>query len=228
MKTEDIENFRYEKKFVILELEPCEIEYLIKNNPAMFSEIFYERRVNNIYLDSMDLKSYKENLAGVSERTKIRIRWYGKIFGLIKKPILELKIKKNELGRKLSFPLDSFILDKNFSLELLRKVFLKSNLPRWLTEQLKLCHPTLLNSYKRKYFISSDKKHRITLDKDQIFFRIKSGNNLFNEKIRDRKICILEIKNLLKDYEKTKNITEYLPFRLVANSKYIKGIDLLE
>jgi len=91
-----IKDFRYEKKFIIDQLCHQEIEQLIKHNPAMFSEIFYERRVNNLYLDSLDFTNYNENLSGITERLKIRIRWYGKVFGVIKKPTLELKIKKTE------------------------------------------------------------------------------------------------------------------------------------
>ncbi len=194
----------------------------------MFSEIFYERRVNNIYLDSIDLKNYKENLAGISQRIKIRIRWYGKVFGIIKNPVLELKIKNNELGKKLSFPLKSFILDKKFSAKLLQKVFLESNLPKWLIEELRLYSPSLLNSYKRKYFISADKKYRITLDRYQIFFRIKNGENFFREKIINKETYILELKYSSKDYGKTESITKYFPFRFTANSKYVCGIDLLD
>ncbi len=226
MKNNDLKRFRYERKFVISELNSYEIEHLIRHNPAIFSEIFYERMVNNIYLDSIDLKNYNENLIGISNRIKIRIRWYGGVFGIIKKPVLELKVKNNELGRKLSFPLKGFILDKKFSLNLLQKVFSKSNLPKWLVERLKLYSPSLLNSYKRKYFISANKKYRITLDKDQIFYKIKNRNNFFKEKITNKKICILEIKYALEDYKRAANITRYFPFRLIANSKYVNGMDL--
>ena len=66
------QKFRYERKFIV-ELDAEEIEYLIKHHPFMFSEIFYKRNVNNIYLDSVDLQNYKENLAGDSERVKIRV-----------------------------------------------------------------------------------------------------------------------------------------------------------
>lgn len=224
-KTPDL---RYEKKFVISEKSIYEIEDLVKHHPKIFSEIFYKRRVNNIYLDSKDLRNYTENLAGNAKRIKIRIRWYGKLFGLLENPILELKIKENELGKKLSFPLKSFVVDKNFSLKLLQKVFLESNLPQWLIEKLKLYEPTLLNSYERKYFRSSDRKYRITLDNNLIFFKIRNENNSFIERLRDKETTILELKYSLKDFEKTKHITEYLPFRLGAYSKYIKGIDFLE
>ena len=223
-----LKNLRYERKFVISELHSYEIENLIKHHPAMFSEIFYERRVNNIYLDSMGRENYQEHLAGASQRLKIRIRWYGKVFGIIKNPILELKIKKNELGKKSFFQLKPFILDKDFSVKLLQKVFLKSDLPKWLIEKLRLYHPTLLNSYKRKYFISFDKKHRITLDKNQIFFKIKDIGNSFKERIANNDSCVLEVKYSLKDYKKAANIMQKFPFRLTANSKYLSGIDLFD
>ena len=166
----DVENFRYEKKFVTSELFLYEVEHLIKHNPLVFSEMYNKRTVNNIYLDSIDYKNYREHIEGTSQRLKVRIRWYGETFGFIKNPVLELKIKNNELNKKLHFSLDPFVLDKSFSLDLLQKVFLNSKLPKWLIEKLRLFFPTLLNSYKRKYFVSADKKHRITLDWDMIFF----------------------------------------------------------
>jgi SPX domain protein involved in polyphosphate accumulation len=218
---------RYERKFAISEMSVREVENFIKHCPAIFSEIFYERTINNIYFDSPDFKNYNENLQGNSQRMKIRIRWYGEMFGLIHKPVLELKIKNNELGTKKSFLLKDFVLDKKISLDFLQEVFLKSNLPNWLIEELKISYPSLLNSYKRKYFISADKKYRITLDWDLIFFRINKGRNLFAEKVSDE-ASVLEIKYSLKDSDSEAFIGQYFPFRMVAHSKYIKGIDLLD
>ena len=222
------DDLRYEKKFIITELDLAEIEHLIKLSPVIFHKIFYERRVNNIYMDSIDYDNYYENIAGISKRTKIRIRWYGDLFGGIKSPILEIKTKEGELGKKLSFPLKPFILDQNFSNDLLRRVFRKSDLPKWLEEKLKLYIPILLNSYKREYFVHFDKKHRITLDKDFIFFRIKNINNSFREKISDKETYIFELKYSFKDSRKAEQIIQHFPFRLTASSKYVFGMNLLE
>src|SRR3989344_3697839 len=152
------EEFRYEKKFKILQLEHYEIENLIKQNPAIFSEIFYERQVNNIYFDSLNFKNYYDNLSGNAQRIKIRIRWYGKMFGLVEKPVLELKIKSGFVGKKKSFKLKPFILNKTFDFDNLRKNVLKnSNLPMRILELFNLSKPILLNAYKRKYFISANR-----------------------------------------------------------------------
>jgi len=223
----ELERLRYEKKFIISNLNFHEIQDLVKCNPFIFKEIFYERNVNNIYFDSLDLKNYRENINGDSQRIKIRIRWYGKIFGEIKKPVLELKIKKNELGDKLSFPLKPFNLDKKFSNERLQDIFRKSNLPGWLIEKLKFYSPSLLNSYKRRYFMSANKKYRITLDRDLFFCKIRNKNNSFNHKETNRTDCILELKYNSKNYLSAHNITQHFPFRLTASSKYVCGIDLV-
>ena len=45
--------------------------------------------------------------------------------------------------------------------------------------KLKLLFPIMSNSYKRKYFLSADKKFRLTLDTDQKF---KKFNNSFISK----------------------------------------------
>jgi len=114
MAKDETGNLRHEIKFSS-ELEDYEIESIIKNHPAMFFETFYQRQVNNIYLDSVCLENYDNHVSGVCRRFKIRIRWYGKLIGFIKKPELEIKIKNDKEGKKLSFPLKPFVLDKNFS-----------------------------------------------------------------------------------------------------------------
>jgi len=223
----DFEKSRYEKKFVIYEISKEEIEYIIKLHPSLFSEIFYERQVNNIYLDSMNLRCFQEHLNGTAERLKIRIRWYGEMFGKIKNPVLEVKAKKNELGSKLHFQLKSFSLCEDFSFDELKKVFSSSDLPSWLIEELKISQPVLLNCYKRKYFLSADKKFRLTLDTDLEFFRIKKFGNLFLEKINSNE-KILELKYNLNNFEEAEKICQHLPFRIMALSKFVSGVELLE
>ena len=43
---------RYETKFSITDLDLYEVQHIIKKHPAVFQEIYYQRNVNNIYLDS--------------------------------------------------------------------------------------------------------------------------------------------------------------------------------
>lgn len=225
----DNSSYRYERKFIIKNLKVFDIEKSIKFHPAIFSEIFYKRRVNNIYLDTNGMENYQDNINGHPKRLKIRIRWYNNTFGAIERPVLELKIRENHLGSKLSFPLISFVFDKNFSREFLEKeVFLKSKLPDWLIEKLKSYQPCILNSYLRKYFRSSDKKYRITLDNELLFFKIAGSNNSFKDKREDKETVIMELKYNRENDDWSSNITQHFPFNLTKSSKYISGVDLLE
>lgn len=219
--------FRYEKKTIISEMKFYDVENIVKINPCMFFEEYPERYVNNIYFDSINMKNYDDSIAGNSNRFKVRIRWYGPLFGFIENPILEFKVKKSDLITKFSFQLKSFKLDENFSLFYLQKeVFAKSNLPRWTVEKFKLIKPTLLNRYTRKYFKSRNRKHRITLDRDLGFYRMGDVGNRFSDSYLDRNNIILEIKYGKAD-DDLSVITNYFPFRFSANSKYVFGIDLI-
>ena len=110
-------SYRYERKFFISEISSHDINYIIKQNPGMFSETYYKRCINNIYLDTLGLDNYFDNIHGDLRRTKTRIRWYGELFGHIAYPILEFKIKVGLVGRKLRYKLPSFKLDACFNMQ---------------------------------------------------------------------------------------------------------------
>lgn len=218
---------RYERKFVISDVDIKEIEHIIRIHPAIFNEIHKLRNINNIYFDSIGLENYHDNIEGHSKRLKVRIRWYGEMFGLIKNPMLELKMKDGEIGRKTRFPLKEFFLDKDFSSRIFHeKILPKSELPLWLMEKLKLYKPSLLNSYKRRYFLSADGKNRLTVDSYLCYYEIKEENNNFLYKIEDKETIIIELKYDEDNDDKISEITQHLPFRLTKNSKYISGINL--
>ena len=92
--------YRYERKFLIRGLEKNQVESIIKSHPGHFSEIFESRIINNIYFDTVNMSNFSENIIGISNRSKIRIRWYGSTFGNVENPLLEIKFKKGLLGRK--------------------------------------------------------------------------------------------------------------------------------
>ena len=49
-----------------------------------------------------------DNLDGINDREKHRVRWYGEDTGTLIAPILENKIKKNFQGNKILYKLDKF------------------------------------------------------------------------------------------------------------------------
>ncbi len=219
---------RFERKFAVSRLSKQEIELVIKQNSAFFSEIYKQRYVNNIYLDTPNLTFFFDNNVGKSNRKKIRIRWYGDMFGMISYPILEFKIKTGAVGNKFSFPLRSFLLDNNFSFDLLKQVFHKSDLPQWALNQLDILEPTLLNRYKRKYFRSFDKDFRLTIDSDINYANITSRINTFSYKYNDEFDIVVELKYDIEKNDSAQQITNQFPFRMTKNSKYVNGISKLK
>ena len=157
-------NFRYEKKFYTNGIRKNALIPIIKLNPALFIEIFQRRYINNIYLDTDDFYCYRGNVNGNDTRVKFRIRWYGKLFGKIDNPILELKIKKGLLGTKQYYPLPHFWLDENFCWNSLKKDLITENFPLVIRDTFLNMQPVLLNRYARNYYLTYDKKIRLTLD----------------------------------------------------------------
>jgi hypothetical protein len=220
-------DYRYERKYVLAGPEARELEMVLKTHPALFSEIYHERFVNNIYLDSLDMKNYFDTVFGSSLRRKVRVRWYGELFGKIEKPVLEFKIKNGLLVKKEIFPLAGFDLDGSFRFECLSRVFESSNIPEPVKLHLKFCRPVLLSRYRRRYYLSADGNYRITLDSRAEYCRLNAAHNAFLHRVADHFRVILELKFSPADNEGVRMITDHFPFRLEKNSKYVNGIEAI-
>jgi SPX domain protein involved in polyphosphate accumulation len=190
--------------------------------------VYYQRQVNNIYFDTLGYNDYFDNVLGVSNRKKIRIRWYGETFGHISKPVLEIKIKKGLVGDKWSYKLQPFTLDNTFTNEKIQKIFDNSNLPPPILESVKMVSPTLLNSYQRRYFLSADNKYRVTLDFKLLYHKIDKRFNNFNLATIADENNIIELKYGLKEDKYVNAISTQFPFRLNKNSKYVNGVNIFK
>src|SRR5262245_66548315 len=89
---------RYERKFVIFDLDLADALAVIRLHPAFFREIYHARYVNNIYFDTPSLDHYQDNVRGVPNRVKCRIRWYGGVLGPLARPVLELQRQPSAPG----------------------------------------------------------------------------------------------------------------------------------
>ena len=216
---------RYERKFLVSLLRTRELELMVRQHPAMFSEAFPPRQVNNIYLDSHDLKNYWDNVCGSAQRIKARVRWYGDLFGPVAKPVLELKIKSGLTGRKENYRVQPFTIEQGFTFETLTLAFDRSSLPDDLRERLRALQPTLLNRYQRKYYLSADRLFRLTIDSDLAYTQIAKTDNSFAHSIRDHVRTVLELKYDLDSDNQADSISGLFPFRITRSSKYVSGID---
>lgn len=219
------EELRHERKFLIADYSASEVEQIIKFHPACFKEIYQQRTVNNIYFDSLAYESYYRNVEGDTNRTKARIRWYGEMFGKTEKAVLEFKIKKGLLGKKDFYPLQPFLLNEDFSKQELINALSQDEIPRNIRDIMISLQPALLNSYSRKYFQSADKQFRLTIDKDQVFYRISYNKNTFLNKVEMNRAVVLELKYDVHLEEEANEISNKLPFVMTKNSKYLQGIE---
>lgn len=222
-------NYRFERKFTIPDSYNLKhVESLIKRNTFLFREVFSERQVNNIYFDTAAYNDYFDNVLGVSDRKKIRIRWYGDTFGAIKTPKLEIKIKKGLVGDKWTYKLKPFTLDNGITHNNLQDLFKSSDLPLPILESTKMVSPTLLNSYARKYYLSADNRFRITIDFNLLYHKIDKQFNNFNFAPSRDLNKIVELKYGLLDDDNANKIATQFDFRLNKNSKYVNGINTIK
>lgn len=69
---------RFERKWIYKANEHLTlVNALIKSN-LFFYKQYPDRKVNSIYFDDINYSSIIENLDGVYQKKKIRVRWYGK------------------------------------------------------------------------------------------------------------------------------------------------------
>lgn len=222
----NIHKSRYERKFLVSDMIFQNIEQQIRFHPSSFSPIFQPRFINNIYLDTVAFDFFFDNVHGKSNRLKVRVRWYGDMMGSVIKPTLELKLKSGLLGNKISFPLEPFSFNENFTSQSLLHVFNLSNLPDWALELLKQIRPTMFNRYRRKYLMSFDQRFRLTMDNNLEYYSYNnSSSNLFGKYSNED--CIIELKYDNHYENEASTVTNLLPFRLTKSSKYVNGVELL-
>lgn len=225
MKTD----LRYETKYSIVQLNHTELENIICTHPAMFKEIYSRRSINNIYFDDYDFNSFIDNIEGERDRKKVRIRWYGDLFGVCKNPSLEVKYKSGLLGWKERHKLSDFNLDRdkffNFK-EILDPLITQNNF-EIMKLNLTFLRPTLLNCYERTYFMSRDEKFRVTLDRKMEFYSINPIRDHFKI-FSDEEKMVIELKYDEKFRNEVQKITQYFPFRVTKNSKYVIGVERLK
>jgi len=207
---------RNEIKFVGNIIYLQDVLLWIKMNKYSFNNIYDKRKVNSIYFDSFDGVCYEDNITGHSSRTKLRVRWYDDNRSLH----FELKRKRNSFGWKLiekfspEFNIkDVLIIDLS---ELIRK-----ELPMKYQYYIDIySEPTVLVSYDREYFLSSNDKIRITVDTNQKFTDLTNGSVDMHEEFDT---FVVEFKFHSDDYGAVSNMIENFPLRLSKNSKYINA-----
>ena len=209
---------RFERKWIYRSNNHLIIINSLIRSSFFFNKQYPDRRVNSIYFDDDNYSSIKQNLDGVSEKKKIRVRWYGMQSKLVK-PVLEIKSKRGLETKKEAFNISElndleYIDFKN--LKLIKDVVNSKNKTK------NIISPILTTNYDRQYFISNNGSVRATVDYNLKSTYLKNFSQLSIIK-NFSSSCILEIKyptNLDKYVRRNlKDIT----LRLSKNSKFINS-----
>ena len=196
-------------------------DYLTLINSLIRSNLFFStqhpnRRVNSIYFDNTNLSSIRQNLDGVSEKKKIRVRWYGSQNQLMN-PILEIKSKKGMVTNKETYKIEEleglqFLDLKN--LDLIKNVVNSKNKSKNIIE------PILTTNYDRQYFVSNNSKVRATVDYNLHSINLKNLSQMQIVK-NFSFICVLEIKYPTNLDKYVRQNLKKITLRLSKNSKFI-------
>ena len=208
---------RYERKFRVENIPPQELLQYLKQHPAGLISLYPDRQINNIYFDTPNFVMYQDNVMGLAERKKVRVRWYGENIREIRKPILELKTRHNEQGDKKSFPVQIFSLAQLAPL---------TQEVAQLSQIYTALQPVLLNSYKRSYWGTRNGEFRWTLDWDLRYTSLVHNPIFQTHQHSETGVCILELKYAPEHEERVDEQVQFIPFPRTKNSKYVSGVEL--
>lgn len=207
---------RYEKKYEIKHLSKAYVLQAIRLHPAGFKQLYPNRRINNIYFDTPHLTTYHQNVAGIANRQKYRVRWYGEERAFIAKPQFEIKYKQGELGGKHIKQVQAFHLH---DLQQLQKEINQAS------QTDAILKAVLFNSYQRAYYATTNQKFRITIDHQLQYLP------LFHRSLQypipthyHEEGVVVELKYAAEEDEAADFINQFLPFRQTKKSKYVTGI----
>lgn len=205
---------RYERKFPSTVLSGDTLQRLVLGHPAGFRKAYPDRQINNVYFDTPGWRTFYENLAGISHRTKYRLRWYGAATEMIEKARFELKKKENLLGTKIIFPIEEKISWEEVA-------GIPASIP---SLQANALIPTLINTYHRSYFESADGCFRLTVDEQLQCSAFHP--QIWAKRTFPQGLSVVELKYAQADDDRLDEFTQYWPLRLYRFSKYIMGMQL--
>jgi len=213
-------DYRYEIKFVLDNAGLSDAMQWLYNNTSA-NKKYANRTVNSIYFDDVNFSSVRDNLTGISQRKKLRLRWYG--YQQNSQPFFEIKTKNGRLGNKKTYPINS----------------IKSNIRKYNIDQISSkcindlaiqniffdehIVATLQTSYEREYYETHD-GIRITIDQDlefsdtQLYTTIDENNSFLYP------FKIMEIKFEPTMKETVADLIRPLHITPKRHSKYLIGL----
>ena len=216
-------DYRYEIKYAANESNLHAIRAWVDSHPTGFRVAYPARQVNSLYFDTANRDDLHVNLAGLADRAKLRLRWYGDTT----EPewsVLESKQKRGGVGCKVTAKCDGPIKLRgarhNDIVKEIRR-FPIGNLAFSLDSH---STPVLFNHYHRDYYVSADGLVRLTIDTALHFFD-QTCHAIFNDRYREPTVgaMVIELKASEKLRDRLTQIAAAYPFRATSFSKFSIG-----
>lgn len=220
------DNVRYEVKFQLDERLYSHLQSWIYSK-SPFVRSFPTRLVNSLYFDDVNYSAVKDNLSGIAQRSKFRLRWYGDTlkYGNL---IFEQKLRNGRVGKKNQINLPKELV--NISVAHIHHISKAVNSLYQHSENqftFDYIHPTLLVSYFREYFVENDGV-RITIDQNLQFAAPLLEKTISQHTKLKVKNKILEVKFNPNCKEKAQFYVSQLGLTPIRNSKYLTGLAVLK
>lgn len=227
MTSDSALDFRYERKFHAPDVSLEQVAMVVANHPAHFVKAFPNRRINNVYFDTADLSDFRAHVLGTDRRRKVRIRWYGESRGQDRPVVLEVKARRGTVGTKRHFALPPLDFDGRISMDAVRAATADGTPAAAMAGFFACAQPALFNSYLRSYFVSIDRRFRITIDTEMEFHIVNDRCYSHVRSYKEERLRIIELKYGAGDDDDAARIAGRLPFRLTKHSKYVSGLGRL-
>lgn len=207
---------RYERKFKVEQVSPSVVEAVVRQHPAGFRALHPPRYVNNLYFDTPDFTAFRDNVDGAPQRLKYRLRWYGADFGILQDPVLEAKIKDNQVGYKRHFTLPA----GRYTLQELPGLVGQC---RALAQKGLDLQPVLFNRYRRSYWAPPAYPFRLTIDTGLHFGPFAPFASRPLPYVEEA--VVVEVKYEAADEHLAGFVLQHLPFRATKSSKFVTGMN---
>ncbi|MCI5138595.1 MAG: VTC domain-containing protein [Candidatus Electrothrix sp. AR1] len=212
-------DYRYEIKFVLNEINLTAALNWIYTSTNLRKK-FKGRYVNSLYFDDLEYRAVRDNLAGISQRQKIRLRWYrhaDRVNGLV----LEQKNREDRYGSKNRFPVGDSRLTERPIADINRYIgqLLLENIVSADTYHTASLHI----EYYRQYF-EDNNGLRLTFDREISFKNIISYCSINMLPAASYPAVVMELKFTpeLKIY--VAELLRSLPLTPKRHSKYLVGL----
>ena len=212
-----LSEFRYETKIPLEKGQYIELQAWLLGALYKPRETFPRRAIHSVYCDDVNLNNYFENVSGISDREKVRLRWYNDD---LEKIALERKLKTNKLNRKDIVRLKNPSGARPDTIPAVLALFAENDIEHQF--DMDRMKPIIEIGYDRDYFELAP-GIRLTLDTNITTRRLNPAPSEW--KTRSPVFAVMEIKYPPALASIAKDSMKGIPFRIFRHSKYVIGVD---